>query len=115
VCIMENLSLIAAIRQAKIDEIATPSLTMFTRRRMAHNFLAHALSGEVTDSEAARLRDQSIDSAKKYIATANEAEARGRLSALFASYVPEMNAMIRAHEAKDTVPPPPPSERKELR
>jgi|GEM_PF-1988357 len=112
---MENLSLIAAIRQAKIDEIATPSLTMFTRRRMAHNFLAHALRGEVKDSEAARLRDQSIDSAKKYIATANEAEARGRLSALFASYVPEMNAMIRAHEAKDTVPPPPPSERKELR
>ena len=89
----ESLALIEAIGRVKIDEVYTPSLLMFIHRRMAHNFLSQARKSGTPVSERDALLAQSAVAAHKYIEVAAAARARGRLSELFAGYLPEMQRL----------------------
>ncbi len=89
----ESLALIEAIGRVKIDQAYTPSLFMFTHRRMAHNFLSQANQSGTPITERDSLLAQSVVAAQKYLEVADAARARGRLNGLFAGYLPEMQRL----------------------
>lgn len=93
----ESLALIEAISRVKIEEVYTPSLLMFIHRRMAHNFLLQSRKPDTPAAEQASLLAQSLISAQKYIEVAAAARASGRLSELFAGYLPEMQRFARGN------------------
>ena len=90
----DSLALLDAIRALGIQEVFTPGLTLFVRRRLALNHAAEAAAAPPGSGERQRAALQVGREAGEFVQLAETLQARNRLTPIYAAHLPAMRALV---------------------
>lgn len=89
----DSLGLLEAIRALGIQEVYTPGLTLFVRRRLALNHAAEAAAAPAGSGERQRAAMQAGHEAGEFLKLAESLRTRSRLTPIYAVHLPAMQAL----------------------